>query len=156
MGVSEWGRRVHARRHSHDGHPRGATRSSDDGPTADVSAFLLGRYADELDAAGTPVPVWAWTNLLAHGSARELRDATRGTYDGWRDSRRWRSARALLAAEVIARTRRGATLCDLQQDLLVPLELELARRREVWRWAPEQLVYAVRSAMAAYDRARRR
>lgn len=154
-GVSEWGRWVRARRHAHTERSRATTRMSEEEPTADVAAFLLGHYADVLEDAGTPVPVWAWTNVLAHGSPRDLRAVAHDSYEGWTDSRHWHSGRALLAAEMLARMRRGVTLVDLQHELLVPLELELARRRDVWRWSPEQLVHAVRSAMTAYERARR-
>ena len=34
----------------------------------DCWPFLRGRLVETLEARKAPVPTWAWTNLLAHGS----------------------------------------------------------------------------------------
>ena len=38
----------------------------------DCEAFLAGRLVERIEQAGARVPVWAWTNLLAHGTERDL------------------------------------------------------------------------------------
>ena len=48
-------------------------RRDDDGEdqvAAECAAFLTGTLVERLEADGRAIPVWAWTNLLAHGSAR--------------------------------------------------------------------------------------
>jgi hypothetical protein len=39
----------------------------------ETEAFLGGRFVERAEARGDFVPVWAWTNLLAHGSDKDLR-----------------------------------------------------------------------------------
>jgi hypothetical protein len=55
---------------------------------SEAAAFLVGRLAERPQVSTGDVPVWAWTNLLAHGSEGDLRaesaaECGRGTYE-WR------------------------------------------------------------------------
>lgn len=113
-------------------------------------AILAGRYADVLAAAGEEVPVWAWSNLLAHGTEDDLRQAGHPSSLGSRSdsSMRWRQARAFLCGEVLAAARRGAGLQPLQSAVLVPLELQLSSGSGRTVATPEELVDVVVSAMA--------
>lgn len=118
----------------------------------DCEAFLLGSYEKHLESQSLPVPVWAWLNVLAHGSADEIRaaaDESRVTTGGWR------AARAYLAAELLVAETRGQSLASLQRDVLVPLELQLAARPDVRSWAPPQWVAAVRSSIDTYGHSTR-
>ena len=40
---------------------------------AECEAFLEGKFAESAVPAGELVPVWAWINLLAHGTEDQLR-----------------------------------------------------------------------------------
>ena len=103
----------------------------------ECQAFLDGTYAELAYASDAPVPVWAWMNLLAHGTEAELRDAARALGEG--DS--WHQARAFLAGEVLeAIGPPHLTLVQLQHDVLVPLELDLLDCQCSNRWTPAQLV----------------
>ena len=43
---------------------------------AECESFLTGTYAETVGELGGTVPAWGWVNLLAHGSAAQLREAT--------------------------------------------------------------------------------
>jgi hypothetical protein len=101
-------------------------------------AFLNGTLAEYWDEKGLVVPVWAWMNLLAHGSEALIGDSVWHPYRPRRASRSWRIARTYLAYQVMDVTEADFTLEDLQASLLVPLELELAARDDVSRWTPRQ------------------
>lgn len=122
---------------------------------ADTGAFLLGHYAERLERQSVVVPVWAWTNLLAHGTEDELRAEMACTRCGSVGSGAWRAARAYLATEVLEAAGRESTLPELQRQVLVPLELSLATRSEVQRWNRQQWVAAVRSALGERRHSRR-
>jgi hypothetical protein len=110
----------------------------------ECDAFVTGLYAEYLVANSRPVPVWAWTNLLAQGTERDLRDAVVGGGAGVPiAAQSWWSARAYLAGEVLDRAAAGRPLRSLQRIMLAPLELELAARPEVAGWRPAQLVHTV-------------
>ncbi|HTX63455.1 MAG TPA: hypothetical protein VMD28_07425 [Acidimicrobiales bacterium] len=117
---------------------------------AECEAFLVGSYVELLDGRAEPVPVWAWTNVLAHGSREDIDRAAMGAQGGWTSSRRWRSARAFVAGELQDALSRGVSLTDVQRDALVPLELELVSLRGVWAWTPQQWLEAVRAALRSY------
>lgn len=121
-------------------------------------SFLGGRLVESLARAGDPVPAWALTNLLAHGSEQDLEAEARGV--GWRGSRRsgcllaeWRYARSYLCGQVLATARACGSLSDLQQVTLVPLELELAGSAGMAAEGPQHWVAGV---MQALDEHRRR
>lgn len=114
---------------------------------SESEAFLLGRYAEYVDARAEPVPVWAWTNLLAHGTLEDLSRAAAGVHGGWSSQRRWRVARALAASEVVDAVRQGASLADVQRDVLVPAELAIADDRGAWVWTQQRWLASVRAAL---------
>ena len=114
---------------------------------SDCEAFLLGTYVEHLEMRTRPVPVWAWTNLLAHGSREDLSAAAADRHGGWSSSHRWRLARALVASEVLQAVRRGATLADLQREVLVPIELAIADHRGARAWTQQRWLDTVRSAL---------
>lgn len=124
--------------------------------TADCEAFLTGRLADRLEEDGRDVPPWAWMNLVAHGTGDDLRadQAIHGTPDFPTD--RWHEVRSLLAVEVLGVAGADSSLAELQHEVLVPLELDLAARTEVGSWRPKQLVLAVEHALDDCRRLRRR
>ncbi len=122
---------------------------------ADCEAFLLGHYAERLDQESSSVPVWAWTNLLAHGSEEEVRRAATGRSLGPVRTRGWRAARAYLATELLTAVDRGSSLEDLQHHVLAPLELRLSTRREAPSWDPQRWVVIVRSALQDYQHSHR-
>lgn len=97
---------------------------------AECEAYLAGRLVEHLLAAELPVPRWAWTNLLAHGSRAQLADPKihRRDWEG-RELAAWSRARAYLAGEVLDLAGTAEQLRSLQTALLVPLELQLARKR---------------------------
>lgn len=115
---------------------------------ADCEAFLLGSFAERLSERGAPVPVWAWTNLLAHGSEDDLRVAAASL--GAAGSGAWHSARARIAEELLETTGSGLSVADLQAAVLAPLELSLAGREEVERWDRRTWLATVRAALRSY------
>lgn len=121
---------------------------------ADCEDYLAGHYAERLATRSLVVPVWAWTNLLAHGAEDDLRREVEEFAEP-RPSRGWRSARAYLVTELLEALGRGSVLEELQQQAIVPLELELAARPEVASWDRVRWVLAVRSALDAYSRSHR-
>lgn len=105
------------------------TEPVETGIAAECSAFLSGGYADYLVTFGRPVPVWAWVNLLAHGTAEMLRsnaetvDIARMTHP----SGDWNEACCYLAGEVLHAVDSGlVSLHRLQMETLIPLETLLA------------------------------
>jgi hypothetical protein len=93
------------------------------------------------------VPVWAWTNVLAHGSEEDLRAESAavcrgGTY-GWR----WRQARSYLAGEVLHCAQLHGSLAEVQRTVLAPLELKLASMPEVTCWTPARWAMTVETAL---------
>ena len=117
----------------------------------ECAAFLDGKFAESAVPAGELVPVWAWINLLAHGTEEQLRREIlmpAGVDD-------WHRARALLAARLLTGADAGDTsLAMIQRNVLVPLELEVMSSRIAYRRAP-QLVIGVLSALSDIDRRRR-
>jgi hypothetical protein len=110
-------------------------------------AFLTGTLADRWDARGVPIPVWAWTNLLAHGTETLIAESISQPHLHRGPVWRWRTARSYLAYEVLEITQRSSPLVGLQTAVLVPLELDLASRPEVLLWSQRQWVDAVTTAL---------
>lgn len=123
----------------------------------DCEQFLAGSYAEHVAVTGGRVPVWAWVNLLAHGTETDLRAAAapRPPAEPITD---WERARGFLAGEVLAATDGSGGVSGLggvQQSALVPLELDLAADPSVERWRPGQMVAAVLAALPDRSRPRR-
>jgi hypothetical protein len=114
---------------------------------AECDAYLNGTLAEYWEENGTAVPVWTWTNLLAHGSDGQIADCVHRPAKPRRTGRSWQIARSYLAYEVLDLTREDIPLEELQSTVLIPLELELAAHPEVGRWTPRRWVDAVDDAI---------
>lgn len=116
-------------------------------------AFLDGRYAELAASSDERVPVWAWMNLLAHGTEAELRIAASQLLV----AEGWRQARAFLAGEVVNVIDAGLMpLSQVQRDILVPLELDILSCPTANQWTPAQLVSGLLGVLPnRYTRAHR-
>ena len=116
---------------------------------AECEAFLEGRFAEMMEAAGIAPPPWAWMNLLAHGTEDELRAAA-APGSG---SEGWRAARAYVAGEMLDAIDNGrTTLHHLQHDVLVPVELDVLSCRCSTQWTPGQLAAGLLPLVPARQR----
>jgi hypothetical protein len=138
-----------------DGYGRWHDRGTPEGElVADCAAFLAGRLAEEFDARAEDVPVWAWTNLLAHGTDDDLRSelptaaARRDTSDDY-----WRANRSHLAALLLDLSERYGPLAEVQRIALIPLELALAAHPDVTGWTARRWVATVEAALGHYRQA---
>jgi hypothetical protein len=110
---------------------------------AGCEAFLDGTLAEYWERQGFTVPVWVWTNLLAHGSAAQIADSVVRPPRARRNVRTWRIARSYVATELLEITDGPRLLRAMQSDVLIPLELEMATLPAVRQWTPRQWVDAV-------------
>jgi hypothetical protein len=110
---------------------------------AGCEAFLGGTLAEYWERQGITVPVWVWTNLLAHGSADQIAESVSRPPRSRRTVRSWRIARSYMANELLEVTDGPRQLQAMQSDVLIPLELEMATLPAVRRWTPRQWVDAV-------------
>lgn len=93
----------------------------------ECEAFLTGRYVEHVLDRGDHVPTWAWTNLLAHAEADQLRCPAKSFSVNWVELLEpWLQARAYLAGEILDAANREGSLSRVQRRMLVPLELRLA------------------------------
>ncbi|HEY8526652.1 MAG TPA: hypothetical protein VIL48_16910 [Acidimicrobiales bacterium] len=126
---------------------------------AECEAVLGGRYAAHLGERGRLVPVWAWTNALAHGDEADLRRLVRDHRDHRdrdpiaRAPGRWADACAYVAGEVLDCAERYGPLAEVQAAVLVPLELDPHGPADPW--LPRPWVRAVIAALDDHRRARR-
>ncbi len=119
----------------------------------ECEAFLAGRLAERIEQRAESVPVWAWTNLLAHGSRQDLcSERRRFRVIGGQ----WREGRSFLVAELLDLADEFGPLTEIQRTVLVPLELELASCTEVADWEPFQWVASVDVVLGRYRQAYRR
>lgn len=125
------------------------TKIADVRLVAECEAFLSGGLTDLLETKRPPV--WTWTNLLAHGNGEDLRSAS---FDASCDD--WRRARAYLASSLLALAATYGPLEEIQKQVLVPLELDLASRPEVRSWEPRGWASTVERALERYRRECRR
>lgn len=109
----------------------------------ECEAYLNGTLAEFWEEQGTAVPVWTWTNLLAHGSESQIHDSLYRSSKPRRTGRSWRTARSYLAYQILDLGSEEFTLEDFQSTVLLPLELELAARPEVEQWTPRRWVDTV-------------
>lgn len=119
----------------------------------EAAAFLRGRLADRRVLRSEVVPTWAWTNLLAHGTGADLqreRDCQRVGLGG---DVAFLRARSVLAGRILEIVAEGDDLRRLQSELLQPLEIELAHRRDAVRWGSEQWLASVLRALEERRRA---
>lgn len=112
----------------------------------ECAAFLDGRLVEALEARKVPVPMWAWSNLLAHGSMEQLRLASLEECKRRADEySEWRKSRSQLARLMLASARSFGPLLALQECALIPLELMLAAQSEIC--TPEGWVGQVETAL---------
>jgi len=122
---------------------------------AECEAFLAGRYPEYLNRRSHPIPVWAWTNPLAHAPEGQLLKmiSTRG--DGMGPAGGWPLACCYVAGELLDLAERRGPLTEIQATVLVSLELELVSRRDAARWRPGTWVAAVIAVLPDHPRMRR-
>lgn len=120
----------------------------------DVTAYHEGRYADHLVLHHRPVPSWAWVNAITHGNALLIaslalaESAPAGTPE---PLCYWYEARKAMAEElmrVVTETR--CPVEQVQQEVLLGLELELAASGDWYVRGPLETACAVFDALAAY------
>jgi hypothetical protein len=117
----------------------------------EAEAFLRGTYAEHLESLGRRVPSWARLNLVAHGSEADL-SALAGGEHPWEastiGSTGWHRMVSFLAADLLALAQAtDQTVSALQREVLVPLELELAREDHYRRLGAAQLVSVALAAL---------
>lgn len=113
----------------------------------ECASFLQGRFADRRVLRNESVPLWAWTNLLAHGNASDLRRERDAHRVGIGGDAAFLRARSVLAGRVLEIVAEGDDLDTLQHELLQPFEADLAGRREVVLWGPEQWLASLLRAL---------
>jgi hypothetical protein len=106
----------------------------------ECESFLAGAYVERCEGRGEPVPVWAWMNVLAHGTDAELRAAASnrsGSDEG-------HQALAFVAGELVDLIDDGALdLETFQREQLVPLELDVIACPATSGWSAPQLASAL-------------
>jgi len=115
--------------------------------TLESEAFLLGGLVEYWFDKGMEVPVWAYMNLLAHGTARQIGECVICPDKPRQAGCGWRIARSYLAFEVLDLTDLEFTLAQLQASVLIPLELQIAAGPDVAGWTPRQWVDLVEVAL---------
>ena len=117
--------------------------------TRECQAFLDGRFVEYVVDRDDDVPVWAWTNMLAHGTHEDLLAPAVHLPVEWEDYLRpWLEARAYLAGEVLVAADRSGPLTRVQRTALVPLELRLARDPQAWNVRASDWVTMVLNTLA--------
>jgi len=110
----------------------------------ECESFLAGAYVERREARGEPVPVWAWMNVLAHGTDAELRAAAMNRSGGDEGHQ----ALAFVAGELVDLIDDGALdLETFQREELVPLELDVIVCPATSGWSAPQLVSALLRAL---------
>jgi hypothetical protein len=130
---------------------RGRRESGADEVATECAAFLTGTLVEHWEADGRSIPIWAWTNLLAHGSKELIAQSISRPNRHRLLARSWWIARAQLAELILDITYRSCSLSELQESVLIPLELELAACQEVSFWNHRQWVDAVSDALHYHD-----
>jgi hypothetical protein len=137
---------------------RGHQRDADDEGRA--AAYRAGRYADYLVSCDAEVPPWAWMNAPAHGGevlVASLALAEGGPRGTAPTLEAWYRARKAIAEEVVVTlTLQGCTLAQLQAELLLGLELELAAATGWATVGPADLTCLVLDALHTFRRRSRR
>jgi hypothetical protein len=118
---------------------------------SEAEAFLRGTYAEHLESHGCRVPSWARLNRVAHGTEADLSALVEGehAWDGWTiGNTGWSRIVSFLAADLLALARAtDQTVSALQRDVLIPLELDLAREDSHRRLGAAQLVSVALAAL---------
>lgn len=91
----------------------------------ECEGFFAGRLAAYLVDAGRPVPAFAWLNQVVHAGEVDLAVIAAGSPETIQPPS-WRRTTAHLAESLLVRALdSGRPVASLQQELLLPLELEL-------------------------------
>jgi hypothetical protein len=96
----------------------------------EFDAFLSGHYVEYLLQQGRAVPSWAWINQLAHATPEELAAIAAGARPMVQHpyASAWQRAIGAIARSLLADVDRDdRRLCELQRQVLVPVELALAQ-----------------------------
>jgi hypothetical protein len=115
----------------------------------ECESFLAGGSVWLCEARREPVPVWAWMNVLAHGTESELRAAAQDRPP----NDEGRQALAFVAGELVELIDTGVVELEaFQRDVLVPLELDVIACPATTQWRPGQLVSGLLGALPARSR----
>lgn len=149
-----WRRQV--RRQQHPAEPAGSPVGPpvlDPEVENEFDAFLAGRYAEWALARRQAVPAWAWVNQVAHGSRDDLETLARSDDIAASPADRvvWHAATVFLAKEVLGVAGDDTDLRRVQQEALVPVELQLA---DQW-WRPVAPTHVVRLVLTELQKAAR-
>jgi hypothetical protein len=123
----------------------------------EAEAFLRGTYAEHLESHGRRVPSWARLNRVAHGTEADL-SALVECEHSWDGSTigntGWNRIVSFLAADLLALARgTDQAVSALQREVLVPLELDLAREDNHRRLGATQLVSVALAALHGHPSA---
>lgn len=119
----------------------------------ECQAFLAGHLVEEVERHAGLIPIWAWMNLLAHGSPRELWVERATLHPGGSVAEAsWHEARSYLAGEILDAAAGTGDLTELQARVLVPLELQLAVVADTTVWEPGQWVELVQRVLGEQHR----
>jgi hypothetical protein len=92
----------------------------------ECEAFLSGKLAAYLQCRNRPVPPVGWLNQVVHGTPNELAFLASSANSYAIQPAMWRRAVGYLSQMLLERANdTGRPIEQLQQELLVPLELEL-------------------------------
>ena len=121
------------------------------GIIADGAAMLAGRAVDSCPA-GMTIPGWVRVNQLAHAGWADL--ACLADSPPGRDCSGWNGAIMFLAEELRITAGTPEGLRALQQEALIPLELDLLDGRTCAPRSPMELVDMIRTELARVRRRR--
>ena len=131
------------------------SRNPTGSPTAigdECEAYLHGAYVEYLAHRTRTVPPWVRINPLAHASRCELvalaQPSTR--VSGTEANDAWDDVVAFLAEEILRAARGPEELTELQRTVLVPLELDLARKSTSRTLSPRRLLGTVVAALRGH------
>lgn len=124
-------------------------------PQAALTSFEAGHYGEFLIEQGERVPGWAWLNAVARGSlllVSSLAMATSVTAGDPHLLPAWRRARKAIAKAVLEHAERtGASLAEVQHEVLHGLELELAATAGIFERGPIETTCLVLDALGAHQ-----
>jgi hypothetical protein len=112
----------------------------------EAAALVRGDYLNFLMQEKRRVPTWAWLNPLAHCPAPRLHALAEMTVNG-NPATDWGVVVCLLASDILAAGASPAGVARLQQEVLVPLELDLLGGRQPAPPSPVALMSLVDAAL---------
>ncbi|MCL4421589.1 MAG: hypothetical protein M1115_00210 [Actinobacteria bacterium] len=116
--------------------------------------FLSGRYGRHVAESEMGAPYWVWLSILAHGTKDEIVGLTEMppvSKSIPKEVEPWRKASAFLAQELLTfAVKAPQGLSGLQQDVLIPLELDLTADPGSKYLGPSQFVNEVLVALRRF------